>query len=721
MRKLYILFIPYLFFSCSNQKQVKLPPKKIQVDNYFGQKIQDPYRYMENLEDTTLIAWLKSKNVEAEIIHSIKGRSSLLEKISGLNSKTASVSRIIRTYRDYYFYLKNDSKEESSKLFYKKSLEDTEELLYDPRRFKPNSDKEYIINYIKPSWDGLKVLISLTESDKEISEMIIIDVTTKKVFPQILDHCWPSELGGVKWLPDNTGIIYVYLPTLDKNSKEYLLNTSAVLYKIGDDSSKRKTLFSKKNNSNFPIKEEDFCEVTLKNQNDKYIFSYTSGATPYINYYYSLTNEIESKSIKWKTLYTKNELIRRFLVDGDSIIYMTSKNASNFKICKTSIESPNYKDPIVLVEEDSLATISDIAITKDGLFFVKNKNGVEAKLFHLNKNKEIKEVSLPKSSGYINVSSKGADYKDMWIEIEGWTSKRERYNFDFNNQKFISVVLIKDSPKESIQNVVIEEIEIPSHDGVMVPLSIIYKKGLKKNKNNRLLINGYGAYGWSNSPYMYPQLVHWVEEGGVYAIAHVRGGGEKGSAWHKDGYKTTKPNTWKDLIACTEYLINGGYTTPSKVATWSASAGGICVGRAITERPDLYAAAMIRAGSLNLLRSENTPNGKNNVKEFGSVKDSIEFKALYNMDAYHSVKNNTHYPSVLLTAGMNDSRVPVWESAKFAARIQESSPNNTMLLSVDFEGGHSFDAAQRKRNREVADFISFALWQTGHPDYKLQD
>ena len=129
MRKLYILFIPYLFFSCSNQKQVKLPPKKIQVDNYFGQKIQDPYRYMENLEDTTLIAWLKSKNVEAEIIHSIKGRSSLLEKISGLNSKTASVSRIIRTYRDSYFYLKNDSKEESSKLFYKKSLEDTEELL----------------------------------------------------------------------------------------------------------------------------------------------------------------------------------------------------------------------------------------------------------------------------------------------------------------------------------------------------------------------------------------------------------------------------------------------------------------------------------------------------------------------------------------------------------------------------------------------------------------
>ena len=122
-----------------------------------------------------------------------------------------------------------------------------------------------------------------------------------------------------------------------------------------------------------------------------------------------------------------------------------------------------------------------------------------------------------------------------------------------------------------------------------------------------------------------------------------------------------------------------------------------------------------------MLRSENTPNGKNNVKEFGSVKDSIEFKALYNMDAYHSVKNNTHYPSVLLTAGMNDSRVPVWESAKFAARIQESSPNNTMLLSVDFEGGHSFDAAQRKRNREVADFISFALWQTGHPDYKLQD
>ena len=270
-----------------------------------------------------------------------------------------------------------------------------------------------------------------------------------------------------------------------------------------------------------------------------------------------------------------------------------------------------------------------------------------------------------------------------------------------------------------LKNVSVKEIEIPSHDGTMVPLSIIQSNNIKLDGNNRVLMTGYGAYGISDNPYMDRFLLNWINTGGVYVIAHVRGGGEKGDSWHKSGFKTTKPNTWKDFIACTEYLIKKKYTSPKKLAIWSGSAGGIMIGRAITERPELYKAAIIRVGLLNTLRSEFAPNGKNNVKEFGTVNDSIEFKALYKMDAYHNIKNGVKYPALMLTAGMNDARVAAWQPAKFAARLQNATNSvNPILLSVDFEGGHGFEAEKNKRNKETANILSFALWQTGHPDYQ---
>lgn len=719
IRFLTYLFLTYLFFSCSKPEKVESPPEKNEFNYYFGEQVKDSYRYMENLQDSSLISWLKLKNKESSVISMLKGRKALLEKINKSKDNNSSISKIIRTYKDSYFYLKSDSKNKNAKLFYKKSLQDTEEVLYNPDLFKASLNKGYVINYIKPSWDGSKIAISLTESDKEISEIIILDVASRKIEPQVIDHCWPSGMGGIQWLPDNSGFIYIYIPNLDKNSKEYLLNTSSVLYKLGNPSNKLKTLFSKEKNTNFSIKEEDFCKIKIGNQTDKYIFSLTSGATTYQDHYYALIDEVKKENINWEPLFTKENLIKKFLIKENEIIYMTSKKASNFKICKTSLKSPNFYNPEILVEEDSLATITDMAITKGALFFVKTKNGVEAKLYKQTHDKEITEIKLPKASGYVNVTSKGFDYEDFWINIEGWISKKERYKFDFIKEEFTKVNIDKSS-NNAIGDVIIEEIEIPSHDGTMVPLSIIYKKGIKINKEKRLLISAYGAYGISGRPFMYPILKHWVALGGVYAEAHVRGGGEKGNEWYKGGYKTTKENTWKDLNACTEYLIKHNYSSVSKIAAWSASAGGICVGKAVTERPDLYSAVMIRSGVFNTLRSENSANGKNNMKEYGTVKDSIEFKALYKMDTYHSIKNNVKYPAILLTAGMNDARVSASHSAKLIARLQESNIRNTAFLSLDFEGGHSFDATQDKKNKETADFISFALWQTGHPDYQLK-
>jgi prolyl oligopeptidase len=333
-----------------------------------------------------------------------------------------------------------------------------------------------------------------------------------------------------------------------------------------------------------------------------------------------------------------------------------------------------------------------------------------------------KQVTIPKVAGTLKLTTYGDYSKKIWIRIKGWTSNLESYRYDFEKELFVEENIYPIKKFKATENTIVEEIEVVSHDGVKVPLSIIYKKGTKLDGKNRLLMTGYGAYGSNDSPFLDIYLLSWIRAGGIYASAHVRGGGEKGDAWYMGGYKKTKPNTWKDFIACSEYLIKNGYTSPEKHAIWSGSAGGILIGRAITERPDLYAAAIIEVGILNTTRVQFGPNGQDNVYEFGNANDSLEFLYLLEMDAYQSIKKNVNYPAIYLTAGMNDNRVQVWQPGKFAAKMQAyNKSDKPILFSVDFEGGHGLQADENKVYKQLADAISFALWQTGHPDYNLKD
>ena len=254
----------------------------------------------------------------------------------------------------------------------------------------------------------------------------------------------------------------------------------------------------------------------------------------------------------------------------------------------------------------------------------------------------------------------------------------------------------------------------------MVPLSILYNKKTNLNGNNSCILTGYGCYGYSYSPYFSIMNLALVNQGVVLAYAHVRGGGEKGENWHLGGYKRTKPNTWKDFIACAEYLIKSGYTTKERMAGTGTSAGGILIGRAITERPDLFAAAVCNVGDANALRSEYGTDGPANSKEYGTEKDSIECMALIEMDALHHVQKGTKYPAVLCATGINDARVAPWQPGKFAGALQNASGSGKpVLLRVDLNNGH-FTENRLVTYSNFADQDAFMLWQTGDPEYQLK-
>jgi prolyl oligopeptidase len=262
---------------------------------------------------------------------------------------------------------------------------------------------------------------------------------------------------------------------------------------------------------------------------------------------------------------------------------------------------------------------------------------------------------------------------------------------------------------------VAEEIWATAEDGTRIPISILRSSALKKTGDAPTILFGYGAYGQAFLPDFFPTRLAWLERGGIFAIAHLRGGGELGEAWHRAGSGANKMTAVRDFVACGKELVSSGYTRAQRLGAQGGSAGGVVLARAITIAPDLFRAVFIEAGLVNPLRHEARPNGAASVVEFGSVATANGFSALYETDAYQHVVDGTPYPAVLLATGANDARVPAWQSAKLVARLQQAQKGGgTALLRVDFEDGH--DIARRSASHEVdvkVDSYAFLAWQLG--------
>ena len=320
--------------------------------------------------------------------------------------------------------------------------------------------------------------------------------------------------------------------------------------------------------------------------------------------------------------------------------------------------------------------------------------------------------------GAAQIMSARADVDGAIIAVAGWTHAREILEVDAAG-KVSDTGLQPLGPFDAPTDLVATEELVKSHDGVLVPLSIIHKRGIKLDGSNPTLLYGYGAYGITEEPGFNAVRLAWLERGGVYAVANVRGSAVYGEDWYKAGYKTTKPNTWKDFIACAEYLIGEKYTSPAKLGILGGSAGGILVGRALTERPDLFAAVVSVVGVMDTVRAETTANGVPNIPEFGTVKKEDEFRALLAMSSYHHVRDLTAYPAVLLIHGVHDPRVDVWQSSKMAARLLAASTSGKpVLLDLDYQAGHGVGSTKAQRQQQSADIYAFLLWQTGSPGFQ---
>ncbi len=686
-------------------------------DTYFGVTYNDPYRWIENISQPEVADWFKQQaNYSNSILNKIKGRDELIAEWKMLDKLQPERISSVAVENNRYFYRKTLPGESVGKLFTRQGLAGKETLLFDPLNFIVG--KPLTISFAAPSYDGKKIAIAYTQQGAEVDVIKIMDVDTK-IFMK--DSIFPTAGFGA-WTFDNKGFFYGSIKSADNKDPESRLNSKMKFHVAGTDQSDDKDFFSNEKYPAMNIAPSLYPYVYLSKDSRKYIFSGVGSVQPELVSYYAPLEDMNVASIAWKNLSTSSDkLVRSFAVIGDDAFAITYNGAKNYKLVSTNLKNPDWSKAATIVAERPNQTLEYFTNTKDFLLFV-HSDGTNNKLSKYNiKTKKTSEVKLP-YSGTVNVFCINTETNECTLGITSWVKPYTEFSLNAVND-VISASAFNKAPEypAKYKDLEVKDVEVKGHDGVMIPLSIVYRKGTKLDGSNICYLNAYGAYGYSLNQGFDVKENSLAVKGVVLAYPHVRGGSEKGEAWYRAGYKTTKPNTWKDFISCAEYMIEKGYTSKGKIAGSGTSAGGVLISRAVTERPDLFTAAICNVGCANAMRLEFGANGPVNTPEFGTVKDETECKALYEMDGMQHVQKGTAYPAVMCVAGWNDSRVIAWQPGKFAAALQNSTTSSKpVLMKVNYDNGH-FTEDKNVTFSNFADQYAFLLWQCGHPEFQLKN
>lgn len=696
-------------------------------DTYFGTTYKDPYRWLENLKDSTVVNWFKEQKEFADKkMDKLNGVDSFLDQIS--HFEAAKTWKRVPYFKMASGYLYRISKQGglSQKIYFKTIKDTTEHLIFDTWNIHPGMRYELYDMAVSP--DEKYFFAAFDKNGEEYPFLKVYDIVNKKWLKDSITNCLA---GSINWSSDSKGFFYKYYSgdrtaanaTENEVVKYHALFSSPAIDKLIVDDKLRNTIEKKISNS--------YHASIYTNNSTKRIYAIpNNGFGLDKNAYYINNADLLNPNKQWKKLYAKMDSVADFKESNGGYYFISAKGKGFKSLCYTSYNNPDFAKAKIIIPEDSIWQLEYMDETKSYLLVFYSKYGFLNKTVFIDK-RTGKEISVSAIDGFDRYSiwTMGTKTDECVLYNEPVNKPRAGHLLDIANNKLVNDGFWATQGQTFVagsDEIVSELIEVPSYDGTLVPMSIMRNKNTKLDGSNICILWGYGAYGilgkenYFNEFNISNNLM--VQRGVVLVHAYVRGGGEKGEAWHLAGMKETKPNSWKDYLACAEYLIKNKYTHSSKLSCFGGSAGGTLIGRAITERPDLFAAATIQSGTVNLIRSKAWPNLISNYPEFGNPDIASEMKGIIEMDAVIHIKPNTKYPAVYFQAGMNDPRVPLWMSGKMAATLQASSTSGKpVLLDTNFEGGHNGDAnatTSIDKWRSALKMVFFLLWQSGHKDFQ---
>ncbi len=717
--KIFVLLFSIGLSFIVNAQQFQYPHtvKQPFIDTIFGKVIVDNYRWMEDMKSRETQDWLQVQtNYANSFLDKIIGRDKLLAEYKALDSlKTETISGLIQK-GNRYFYRKTLPGENVGKLYYRNELDGKEVLLFDPLDYI----KDKVISYtFLPSNNGKKVAFSFSEKGKELYFDRILNVESKEFYPETIIP--GSIYGGFRtWTPDDQALVFTVPNDTNYLSKDYYRNVKLKYHKVGTEPKHDINVIPIDQYVVLGIKSEQLF-TPYYSADKKYLLVnlFSSAGQTLSNTIYLPKSDLLLPDRKWNVLIKVADQITGGTIMNEQLFFIKKTENSNGKLQSVPLQNLDFTSAKTVFNAGD-SNITSWHISKDYLFIEKRKeNKSSVYQVHL-KTGAAKAIALPFSGAFWFASGSSNTNKIM-INGTSWKEQIVRYHYDADSQQLFFSPLNRSIKYPGVDDLLLEELEVPGHDGVKVPLSLVYSKHPIKDRLNIVYMMGYGAYGSETLPYVGIDLLSLLNRGVIIAFAHTRGGGEKGEAWHQEGMKGKKQNTWKDFISCAEFLINQGYTSPNKLIGEGGSAGGILIGRTITERPDLFGVSVHGVPVSNAIRhvTESTI-GANDAKEFGSITDSIEAIGLLEMDVYHHIVSGEKYPAVLATAGINDGRVPAWEAGKMIAAMQQASASGKpVFLQVNYNSGHN-SSDKLVQFKAFADKFAFALWQVGHKDFQLR-
>lgn len=677
-------------------------PKQPVTDTYYGIDVVDDYRWLENGNDPKVRQWCEAQNVlTRETLDRLPGRAALSKRLEELNLGASPDYFRLHHEGGRLFALKLQPPRNQPLLIVLDSAEDlsSAKVVVDLHELDPTDATA--IDFYVPSHDGRLVAVCLSQQGSEDGAVRVFETATGKKLPDAVPRVnYPTAGGSVAWNADSTGFWYTRYPRGEERPEADRNFYQQIYYhKLGTPTEDDQYVLGKE----FPR----IAEIELESTEDgRWVLATVANGDggEFAHYLMNPTGN-------WSQITQFSDQIPTVTFGPKETLYLLSHlDAPRGKVLRVSRSTPQLNKAQQIVPESDVV-VRSLLIT-DTMLYVVDLDGGPSRLraFSL----EGKLLSAPQTQ---SISSIGQVVKlegdailfrtETFLEPAAW------YRFDPTSGMSHRTALFRTTPADFSDCEVVREFAA-SKDGTQVPLNIIRRKGIRFDGSNPTLLYGYGGYGISLSPSFRASREVWLNHGGVFVIANLRGGGEYGEDWHKAGHLTRKQNVFDDFIACAQHLIRQGYTNPKKLAIEGGSNGGLLMGAAMTQHPELFAAVIAHVGIYDMLRVELHPNGAFNVTEFGTIKDRPQFDALFAYSPYHQVQEGMAYPAVMFLTGHNDGRVDPYNSRKMTARLQTAtSSKKPVLLRYSFDTGHGMGTPLSERVNQQTDVDAFLMWQLG--------
>ena len=692
-----ILLSGFMALSCG-QKQSKLDypktEKKIVTDNYFGTDVDDPYRWLEDDRSPETEAWVKEQNkVTFNYLERITYRDALKNELSEI----WNYEKLSAPFKEgeYTYYYKNDGLQNQYVLYRKKGDDGEEEVFLDPNTF--SDDGTTSLGQVSFSKDGSVVAYAISEGGSDWRKIIIIDAETKEVLEDTLVDI---KFSGISWVA-NDGFYYSSYDKPEGSELSAKTEQHKLYYhKLGTSQSEDEVVFG----------EEE-------------IYRYIGGSVTEDDRYLIISGGISTSGNKLflKDLTQPNSKIvtiddnidtDTYVADnkGSKLFIVTNFNAPNKRMVVTDAANPtpeNWKDLIAETEH-----VLNISTGSEYIFANYLVDAVSKVLQYDYDGKLVREIELPGIGSAGGFSGKHED-KELYFSFTNYSTPGTIYKLHPKEGDY--EVYWTPEMEYNADNFESKQVFYTSKDGTEIPMIITYKKGIELNGKNPTMLYGYGGFNVSLTPSFSVANAVWMNNGGIYAAANLRGGGEYGKAWHDAGTQLQKQNVFDDFIAAAEYLIDENYTSSDYLAIRGGSNGGLLVGATMTQRPDLMKVVIPQVGVLDMLRYHTFTAGAGWAYDYGTAEDSEEmFNYLYGYSPVHNVKQGVEYPATLILTGDHDDRVVPAHSFKFAAELQDKQAGeNPVLIRIETNAGHGAGTPVSKTIEQYADMYGFTLWNMG--------